>query len=229
MAACLFYFRSNRETILDISSIHCFIDAPLIPRRTTQKEKENFKLASLVKIISRQIDQIFPRIFYYRKKVRVSNLCSRGEKKRKNALESSIERIINIPNNHPPPPDINRKLALRRAFLASRSPLLARALLSGIKYQSSPLCLRIICIRVHVRSMQNTRSVQRNIVSRADTHTYRGFILGVEARYVAAFGTRDNDKIINRCPLEGSLPAERYFEARNGIRETRAARIRHIV
>lgn len=35
---------------------------------------------------------------------------------------------------------------------------------------------------------------------------------------MAAFGTRDNDKIINRCPLE------RYFEARNGdSRDTRCA------
>lgn len=33
-----------------------------------------------------------------------------------------------------------------------------------------------------------------------------GFILGAEARYVAAFGIRDNDKIINRCPLQAEPP-----------------------
>lgn len=35
---------------------------------------------------------------------------------------------------------------------------------------------------------------------------HSGFILGAEARYVAAFGIRDNDKIINRRPLQPEPP-----------------------
>lgn len=119
-------------------------------------------------------------------------------------------------------------------FFASRlSPLLAlvtRVLLSGIKYQSGNagrLLSLFPLVSTCMRPMQNARTLAHKGMSyRYTVDLYRERGEGV--RYVAAFGIRDNDKIINRYPLSlslsgRSLPAERYFEARNGTRETRRA------
>lgn len=115
-------------------------------------------------------------------------------------------------------------------FFASRlSPLLAlvtRVLLSGIKYQSGNAGRLLSLFPLVSRCKMHARWLTK-VCRIATRWIYTGSGVG-GARYVAAFGIRDNDKIINRYPLSlslsgRSLPAERYFEARNGTRETRRA------
>lgn len=92
-------------------------------------------------------------------------------------------------------------------FFASRlSPLLAlvtRVLLSGIKYQSGNagrLLSLFPLVSTCMRPMQNARTLAHKGMSyRYTVDLYRERGEGV--RYVAAFGIRDNDKIINWCPL----------------------------
>lgn len=88
-------------------------------------------------------------------------------------------------------------------FFASRlSPLLAlvtRVLLSGIKYQSGNAGRLLSLFPLVSRCKMHARWLTK--VCRIATRWIYTGSGGGGARYVAAFGIRDNDKIINRCPL----------------------------